>query len=147
MTPKRKISLAVRSALFLTLGLGFGYPAQAQGPEPAKGGTMTMDGSKMAHHDAMKDKQKAMMDQMKAQDAELTALVAKLNRASKDEKLDLIASILTRLVEQRSAMTLQMERMHGEMMQPMKMGKGASSHHPMMKGMGKKPDATPVDKQ
>jgi hypothetical protein len=52
-----------------------------------------------------------MMSDSKDQDAELDKLVAGMNSASADKKLDAIAAALTKLVEQRKAMHEQMQKM------------------------------------
>jgi uncharacterized coiled-coil DUF342 family protein len=52
-----------------------------------------------------------MMSNSKDQDAELDKLVAEMNSASVDKKLDAIAAVLTKLVEQRKAMHEQMQKM------------------------------------
>jgi hypothetical protein len=52
-----------------------------------------------------------MMSNSKDQDAELDKLVAEMNSASADKKLDAIAAVLTKLVEQRKAMHDQMQKM------------------------------------
>lgn len=82
---------------------------------------------------------KKMMADMKAQDAELTAQVAKMNKAPKNEKVTLMAAVLTSMVEQRTAMHAGMEKMQGKMMQHMmqhmQMGKESMMKCPMMQGM------------
>jgi hypothetical protein len=52
-----------------------------------------------------------MMSDSKDQDAELDKLVTEMNSASADKKLDAIAAVLTKLVEQRKAMHEQMQKM------------------------------------
>jgi hypothetical protein len=52
-----------------------------------------------------------MMSNWKDQDAELDKLVAEMNSASADKKLDAVAAVLTKLVEQRKAMHEQMQKM------------------------------------
>ena len=82
---------------------------------------------------------KKMMADMKAQDAELTAQVARMNKAPKSEKVMLMAAVLTSMVEQRTAMHARMEKMQGEMMQHMmqhmQMGRESMMKCPMMQGM------------
>jgi hypothetical protein len=55
-----------------------------------------------------------MMSNWKEQDAELDKLVAEMNSASADKKVDAIAAVLTKLVEQRKAMHEQMQTMMAE---------------------------------
>ena len=104
---------------------------QCPASKPAKG--MMMDGKMMEAH-------QAMMADMKAQDAELVAQVAKMNSAPADKKLDLMAAIVTRMVEQRTAMTTRIGMMQGEMMkcsmQCMTPDANTPSQQPMMNGMG-----------
>jgi Spy/CpxP family protein refolding chaperone len=52
-----------------------------------------------------------MMSNWKEQDAELDKLVAEMNSASADKKLDAVAAVVTKLVEQRKAMHEQMQKM------------------------------------
>ena len=52
-----------------------------------------------------------MMSNWKGQDAELDKLVAEMNSAPADKKLDAVAAVLTKLVEQRLAMHEQMRKM------------------------------------
>jgi hypothetical protein len=100
-----------------------------------------MDGKKkmMQRCQGMKEQKEKMMADMKAQDADLTEQVAKMNSAPKDKKIDLMAAVVTRMVEQRTAMNVRKEKMQGEMMkhmmQQMQMGKESMEQCPMMKGM------------
>jgi hypothetical protein len=52
-----------------------------------------------------------MAEAWKDQDAELDKLIAEMNSASGDNKLEAIAALLTKLVEQRKAMHEQIEKM------------------------------------
>src|SRR5664279_2066453 len=138
-------NLLVRSSLALTLALVLWVPVQAQSAAPAEGKMMTDSKMTEPHHamtesqQAMLQRHQAMMADLKAQDAELTAQVAKMNSAPADKKLDLMAAIVTRLVEQRTAMNARMGMMHDEMMEHKGMGKDSMSEHPMMRGMDEKP--------
>lgn len=86
----------------------------------------------------MEQKQK-MKEDMKAQDAELTEQLTRMNSAPEDKKMGLMAAILTHMVEQRITMDARKAKMEEEMMkhmmQHMQMGKGSMSQCPMMKGM------------
>ena len=80
-----------------------------------------------------------MMSNWKEQDAELDKLVAEMNSAPADKKLEAIAALLTKLVEQREEMHGQMEKMMSadekeamhmcRMMMSMKKSDGEHSHH------------------
>jgi hypothetical protein len=52
-----------------------------------------------------------MMSNWREQDAELDKLVAEMNSAPADKRLDAVAAVLTKLVEQRKAMHEQMRKM------------------------------------
>lgn len=149
---KNKMNL-VRTALTLTLALAAWSPLRMFAADPAQPGKMPMEGKMMESHQtmtespqAMMQRHQAMMADMKAKDAELTAQVAKMNSAPTNQKLDLLAAIVTRLVEQRTAMTAHMGMMQEEMMKctmpGMPMGKESMSKHPMKSGMDDKTDET-----
>ena len=91
---------------------------------------------------AMKEQKEKLMADMEAQDAELAGEIATMNSAAEDKKLDLMAAIVTHMVEQRTAMDARMEKMQGgmmkHMMQHMQMGKESMSQCPMMKDMDEK---------
>ncbi len=83
-----------------------------------------------------------MMSNWKDQDAELDKLVAEMNSAPADKKLDAVAAVVAKLVEQRKAMHEQMQKMMSadekgrmgmcRMMMGMDMGDdhdGQHSHH------------------
>ena len=83
----------------------------------------------------MKEQKQKMMEDMKAQDAELTEQIAKMNSAPKDKKMSLMAAVITRMVEQRIIMDARKAKMEEEMMKHMQMGKESMSQCPMMKEM------------
>ncbi len=68
-------------------------------------------------HAAMEQKMEA---QMKAQDAELEKLVAQMNSATGEKKVDAVAAVVNKLVEDRKMMHAKMgamhKNMHGRMM-------------------------------
>src|SRR3974377_1318425 len=69
-----------------------------------------------------------MMSDLKDQDADVDKLVAEMNNAPADKKLDAVAAVLNKLVEQRKAMHEQMQKMM--MMMGMDMGGDHSGDHP-----------------
>ena len=78
-----------------------------------------------------------MAEEWKDQDTELDKLVAEMNSASADHKLETIAVVLTKLVEQRKAMHEQMEKIlsaNGK--------EGMDRCRTMMMGAGKSDDAS-----
>jgi hypothetical protein len=131
-------NLVIRSSLALVLALAIWSPVRAQSTEPAKG-KMMMESKMMESCQAMKDKKEKMQADMKAQDADLTEHVAKMNRAPEAEKMSVMAAVITHMVEQRIAMNARMAKMQDEMMahmmQHMQMGADSMAQCPMMKGM------------
>lgn len=143
MKNRTNTSLVVCSSFALALALL--SPVQVQAAAPAQG-KMMMKGKMGECCQEMKEQKEKMMEEMKAQDADLAADVARMNSAPADKKLDLIAAVVTHMVEQRIAMNERMEKrqaaMMKHMMQHMQMGKDSMSKCPMMKGMndmGEKP--------
>jgi len=131
--------LLIRSGLAWALALFIWSPVQAQTAEPAKG-KMMMEGKMNGRCEAMKEQKDKMMAEMKVQNADLAAQVAKMNSAPDNEKLGLMAAVVTRMAEQRTTMNARMETMHsgmmGHMMQHMQTGKDSMAQCPMMKGLG-----------
>ena len=138
MKNKTNTSLLIGSLLTLALVLAIWSPVPSRSAEPA-GGKMMMDGKMMERCRELKAQKQKMMEDMKAQDAELTEQVAKMNSAPADKKMNLMAAVITHMVEQRIAMDARMAKMQDEMMQHMmqhmQMGKESMSQCPMMKGM------------
>ena len=101
MKNEKRTPLIIGSGLAFVVALAIGSAAQAQ-TTGAGHDKMTMDGkSKAMDHkmmagceEMMKQKQ-AMKDDMKAQDAELTAHVARMNAAAPDKKAGLTAEVVT----------------------------------------------------
>jgi predicted component of type VI protein secretion system len=144
MKKQTNTNLILRSCLAVVLALAIWTPAPAQSAEPEKGqmmmgGKMMADTNLMQQCQAMKEQKAKLMADIKAQDAELTAQVAAMNSAPENQKLGLMAAIVTRMVEQRTAMDARKakmeEAMMQHMMQHMQMGKESLSQCPMMKGM------------
>ena len=131
-------SLIIRSSLALALALAIWSPLQAQSAEPAEGKMMT-EAKMMEQCQEMKEHKQKMKEDMKAQDTELTNQITKMNHAPKDKKINLMAAVITRMVEQRIAMDARKAKMEDEMMQHMmqhmQMGKDSMAQCPMMKGM------------
>lgn len=138
MKKQTKTNLIIRSTLAIVLALVIWSPLQTQSAEPEKGKSMT-EAQMMDRCREMKEKKEKMMAEMKAQDAELTAQVGEMNNAPADKKLDLLAAVVTRMVQQNIAMHERMEKMQAEMMphmmQHMQMGKDSMMNCPMMKDM------------
>lgn len=154
-------NLLLRSSLAVALALAIWTPAQSQSAEPAEGkmmmGDKMMDDSTnaampdtmaqqpmtkanmMAACQKMKEQKQKMKEDMMAQGSQLTEQIAEMNRAPADQKLDLMAAILTRMEAQKIAMDARKakmeEAMMQHMMQHMQMGKDSMAQCPMMKDM------------
>jgi len=138
MNNQTKTNLVIRSSLALALTLAIWSPVQARSAEPAEGKNMT-EAKMMERCEEMKEQKQKMMEAMKAQDAELTEQLTKMNSAPEDKKMSLMAAVITHMVEQRITMDARKAKMEEEMMkhmmQHMQMGKESISQCPMMKGM------------
>ena len=138
MKKQMQMNLLIRSSLALALALTIWSPVQSQSAEPAEGKMMT-ESKMMERCQDMKEQKQKMKEDIKAQDAQLTEQITKMNSAPKDKKMDLMAAVITQIVEQRIAMdarkTKMEEKMMQHMMQHMQMGKESMSQCPMMKDM------------
>jgi hypothetical protein len=76
-------------------------------------GMMAPEQHKMMHE---------MTQKLKAQDDEMLKLVARMKRAPRDKKIDLMSDIVSRIVQQRAEMTAKMEKMQQRMMDQHRMG-------------------------
>jgi hypothetical protein len=123
-------------------------PGGSAGPAEEK--TMT-EAEMRASCQEMKEQKQKMKEDMDAQDAQLTKQLAEMNGAREHKKMDLMAAILTQMVEQRITMDARMAKMDEEMMkhmmQHMQMGKGSMAQCPMMKDMDEKPAGAPKEHQ
>jgi hypothetical protein len=135
----------IRSSLALALAftMTIWSPGQSQSAESAEVKN-PVEAKMMERCQEMKEQKQKMKEDMKAQDAQLTNQITKMNHAPKDKKINLMAAIITRMVEQRIAMDARKAKMEEEMMQHMmqhmQMGKESMSKCPMMKDMNEKSD-------
>lgn len=83
-----------------------------------------------------------MMADMQAADQRLDALVAKMNAASGQEKVDAVAAVVSEMVAQRKTIRDTMMKMHegmmSHMMEHMQAGKESMAMCPMMRTGGMK---------
>ena len=77
---------------------------------------------------AMMSGQQKMMMSMQASDRKLDELVAKLNAAKGNDRIDALAAVVNELVAERKQMTGMMA-MHGGMMNMMMQKKADDEHH------------------
>ena len=146
MTQLSHMKFLAYPALTLVLVVGAWASTQTPSQNPSQTPTTrpadakpAADGPLAEQCQAMKEQKAKILASMKADDVELSAQVAKMNSAPADKKLDLVATVVARLVEQRAAMTPRMEKLDAEMMkhmmQHMQAGKDSMSQCPMMKDM------------
>jgi predicted metal-binding membrane protein len=69
-----------------------------------------------------------MLEEVKAQDADNDKLVTEMNQATGKRKVDIMASLLSRLVAQQKSMHKKMSSMHADMMQMMTGGISDAVH-------------------
>jgi len=132
-------------ALAVVLTLAVWSPVRAETVAPATGSMMTA-AAMTERHQAMQSQRAKMMAEMKAQDTEINAQIARVKNAPEKQKVDLLVALVARMIEQRTAMHARMDGMMDQMMTAMPMEPGSMSSHKMMKGMGDKP-AAPKEKQ
>jgi hypothetical protein len=131
--------LVVGSILTLVLGLVIWSPPlqSAEHPEHPAGKT------KMKQCQVMQMQKLKLKADLKAQDAELGKQVARMNSASGDRKMSLMAAIITHMVTQRTTMNARQAKMQEGMMQHMsqhiQMGKDSLSQCALMTTVGPKP--------
>lgn len=120
----------VRIALLAILLLA-GLTGRVYAQEDKMMGGEKMMEAMMAHH-------QEMMAQMERSEAKIDSLVAAMNDATGNEKMDTMSALLEELVGQRKAMHEMMQQMHARMMQGMEgmhdkegeaEGDDPSSHH------------------
>jgi len=150
MKNQTETNLVIRSSLALVLALAIWSPVQTRSAEPAGGKNMT-EAKMMERCQEMMEQKQKMKEDMKAQDAELTEELTKMNSAPEDKKMGLMAAILTHMVEQRITMDARKAKMEEEMMkhmmQHMQIGKESISQCPMMKGMDEKSGDAPKEQK
>jgi len=138
MKTRSKSTCLIRGSLALALALCLSTPLTAGTDEPgevkAKGEPKMME-----HCREMSEHRQKLMAEIKAQDIDLSEQVARMNRAQESKKLEMLADIVSKMVDQRSIMNSQHAALEAEMMQHMmqhmQMGKESTMQCPMMKGM------------
>jgi uncharacterized coiled-coil protein SlyX len=100
----------MKSIVIAAIGMGlFSVPAFAQSQENQKKGEWK------GHHGWMAEMHQKMEAEMKTEDAELDKLVSEMNTATGEKKVDAIAAVVNKLVEQRKSMHEKMETMTEKM--------------------------------
>jgi hypothetical protein len=112
----KNILLTVAMCAGIGLAPLFAQTSEQQStPTPSPMNTMGMNKKQEQNADTMGMKgmmgKGQMMSNWKDQDAELDKLVAEMNSASADKKLEAVVTVLNKLVQQRKAMHEQMQKM------------------------------------
>lgn len=92
----------------------------------------------MEHCRAMKEQHQKMQADMDSQAVQLRDQIEKMNRAPREEKVELLAAVVTDMAEQQANMNARkskmMDGMMSHMMEHMQMGKDSMAQCPMMQG-------------
>lgn len=136
-----KITITFLARFYFVLALSLWSPLQAQSTQPMEMKTK-IDGNMTTSCQEMKEKKKKMIADMKTEEAELLAQVAKMSSTPQYELLGLMTALVTHMAEQRTAMDERMVKLDREMMQHMmqhmQMGSDSVSQCPIMKDMADK---------
>lgn len=128
----------IRSVLVLCFTVMAGIPTYAQSTDMPMG-KKTMKADMAGRCQAKMAQREKWVAETKAEDVALTAQVVAMNNASEKQKPALLAAIVTRLVENRTASHARMNAMQAEMiphmMEHMSLGAESTTTCPMMKGM------------
>jgi hypothetical protein len=116
------------------------HKQQAPSQGTAKGAMQgNKQGNMMDQCKSVMQMRQKMLSDMKSADAELGKLAGEMNSAPESKKLDAMAAVINKMVEQRRAMDEKMPEMQIKMMQHlmghMEAGKESISMCPMMKQM------------
>jgi hypothetical protein len=125
MTTQPQTTFLFRSSLALIIALALGASAIGQ-PADTTDGKPLLQAQAPRADEGMARQRHQMMEDMRAQDIELTKAVVKMNGAPKDKKLALMADIITQMVKQRADTNSRMEEMQEQVMHYMLAMKGLS---------------------
>lgn len=138
MTNRTRTNLITGFSFALALVLAVVSTVQA-GPSVPAGVMPTTEGQMKGHCKDKMEQKKELAADTKSQDAELTELVAKMNRSPENKQMTLMATVVTRIVEQQVAMDQRKAKMEDEMMAHMmghmQLGEDSMAQCPMMKDM------------
>ncbi len=130
--------LLTRSTLAFALAIAIWSPLPTRAAEPMHMHEMS-DAKMMEQCQEMKHQKMKLNADIKVQDVQLAEQLAAMNRAPKDQKIDLMAAVLNHLVNERIVLDARKIKMEDAMMQHMvrhmEMGMASMSSCPMMKGM------------
>jgi len=135
MNLARSITVVTRSGLALALELASCSPAQLGAAESLNEKDLT-ESTMMEHCAEMKAQKQKMNDDIKLQSTDLADKMATMNEVPADQKLTLLAAIVTKMAEQKSIMDERKANMEEQLMthimQHLSMNKGTMAKCPMM---------------
>jgi len=115
-------NLLIGSKLALAMAMAIGSPVQAQFANPSE--RKRLMAAKMAKRcESIRKRSLKLLEEMKAQDIEIGADAAGMNRAPSRQKTELMAAVLGKMMEQNVALHSRVEDILGEMMQIIQGGK------------------------
>jgi TolA-binding protein len=128
------MKLILCSGLALGLSVVLWFPGQARSADPVDG--KAMDAKMMEHCRAMKEQHQKMQADMDSQAVQLRDQIEKMNRAPREERMELLAAVVTDMAEQQANLNSRrsklMNGMMTHMMEHMQMGKDSMTQCPMM---------------
>jgi len=126
----------LRAGLVLGIALTMWLPGQLRSADP-------VDAKMMEHCRAMKEQKQKLQSDLDSQAIQLRDQIEKMNRAPREEKVELLAAVVTDMAEQQANMNARkskmMDGMMSHMMEHMQMGKESMAQCPMMQGKDAKP--------
>jgi hypothetical protein len=131
MTTQTPTTFLLRSSLALIIAMALGASAIGQPADTTEAKPLLQDQAPGAD-EGMASQRHQMMEDMRAQDIELTKAVAKMNSATKDKKMALMADIITQMVKQRAETTSRMEEIQEQVTHYMLAMKGLSDKRPTL---------------
>jgi hypothetical protein len=139
---KRSVAVGILVIAFGVVAGGLMAQAPASPPMPMMGGEEKgmMGGKMMEECKAMMAKHEGMKAEMASLDAKLDSLLAAMNAAKGNKKVDATAAVINELATQRKAMRDHMMAMGPQMMQHMM----HHAHMGMMEGMMKSMSSCPM---
>lgn len=129
---KTHISLA-SLALSAIIAFALASPSETLAASP-KEGAMMPPGQNAERYTAMKEHHEKMMTEMRDQDAELATQIAAIKKAPENKKMDLMVTLVSHMVEQRTTMHENMSEMMENMREDMPMKNRAMSSIQIMEG-------------
>ncbi|MDQ8204308.1 hypothetical protein [Pelagicoccus sp. SDUM812003] len=124
--PLAKLLTFSALALALAFTATLATTTNTRAAEPKPGPAMKQDRN-TERQLAMREHRSKLISEMKAQDARLAEQIAAIKLASDDQKMDLVVTLLSEMVEQRSAMHEDMADMMSNMANDSSMYRGMMS--------------------